>query len=289
MEPVRQNISAPARSPPVLMDQGPCYERGSTRFESSQGDPASAGGSRREPATLAHRVRLSAEALIITHLGVAQPGRAPASGAGDRGFESPHPDQTVRPCPEGAGASLRSLTHQVRVLAGAPQGETGSREAHNLASAGAIPAPATAMIPWWKAALIRPTQRVRLPPSRRRTHLGEAYVGQARASGARERGFDSLHPDRERAGRASWRPHLHHKQATAGFDPLVPYKCRRSPMAGGDRLRSGTVWVRLPPPAPSSPARGPGRARASYKRHARVRFPARGPRSRCTIRGRTVR
>lgn len=31
-----------------------------------------------------------------THLGVAQPGRAPARGAGDRGFESPHPDHAGR-------------------------------------------------------------------------------------------------------------------------------------------------------------------------------------------------
>lgn len=31
-----------------------------------------------------------------------------------------------------------------------------------------------------------------------------------------------------------------------------PAPRRRSPMAGGHRLRSGTVWVRLPPPAPAS-------------------------------------
>jgi len=44
------------------------------------------------------------------------------------------------------GASLRSSPLRVRLPAGAPQGETGSGEAHTLVPAGAIPAPATATI-----------------------------------------------------------------------------------------------------------------------------------------------
>lgn len=175
------------------------------------------------------RVRIPAGAPD-RYLGVAQPGRAPASGAGDRGFESPHPDHHSRP--EGAGARLRISTIQVRVLAGVPQGGTGPDEAHNLVPVGAIPTPATAAIPWREAALMRPAQRVRLPPSRPPHN----------------------HTRDERAGERSGSTHRPRRVRSPGPAPR-----RRSPTEGGNRLRSGSVWVRLPLPAPDDDDHGVGR------------------------------
>ena len=86
-----------------------------------------------------------------------------------------------------------------------------------------------------------------------------AQLGRAPARGAGDWGFESPHSDR--AGRASLVNAPVSQTGPAGFDPLVPYYCRRSPTAGGYRLRSGSVRVRIPPPVPSPRVAlvGPGR------------------------------
>ena len=76
---------------------------------------------------------------------------------------------------------------------------------------------------------------------------GAGRLALASASQADLAGFDPLAP--YHVGEADWRGSALTRRPRRVRSPF-PTPCRCSPMAGGHRLRSGTVWVRLPSPAP---------------------------------------
>ncbi len=208
-------------------------------------------------------------------------GRAPRFDRGRRG-STPRREAAAPVLAVSPGAGVRSLSFRVRLPAGAPQGGTAPREAHNLAPVGSIPTPASRDDSRRAAALIRPAARVRLPSvataHTNTRHLGVAQPG--RAPRLREPEIEGSNPSTqtardERAGERTGITNRPRRVRSPGPAPR-----RRSPTEGGNRLRSGSVWVRLPPPAQKA-QKGVGRYGdlvSLIRRPLRVRLTATPPR-----------